>query len=43
MCGTCEAVRKAMEDAEKITKEEVDELFREAKEKLNELEGLEER
>ena len=27
MCGACQAARKAMEDAEKITKEEIDMLF----------------
>lgn len=30
MCSTCKAVRKAMEDAEKVPKEEVAKLFREA-------------
>ena len=30
MCNTCQAVRKAMEEAEKITGEEIDEIFREA-------------
>lgn len=38
MCNICQATRKALEDAAKITKEEVDELFREAEKKLNELE-----
>lgn len=30
MCSTCQAVREAMKDAEKIPKEEIDKLFREA-------------
>ncbi len=34
MCNTCKAVRKAMEDAEKVTKEEVDQLFNDAKKVL---------
>lgn len=34
MCNTCKAVKKAMEDAEKITKEEVEKLFNDAKEAL---------
>ncbi len=38
MCSTCQAVRKAMEDAEKITKEEVEEVFREAERLLKEQE-----
>lgn len=27
MCDACQAARKALEDAEKITKEEVDRIF----------------
>lgn len=34
MCSACSAVRKAMEDAEKVTKEEVDRLFNDAKEAI---------
>ncbi len=39
MCSTCQAVREAMEDAEKIPKEEVDKLFREAEEMMKECGG----
>ena len=34
MCNASKAVKKAMEDAEKITKEEVEKLFNDAKEAL---------
>lgn len=27
LCGACQAARKAMEDAEKLTKEDIDMLF----------------
>lgn len=39
MCDACQAVRKAMEDAEKITKEEVEGVFREAERLLKQQEG----
>lgn len=38
MCSTCEAVREAMEDAEKITKEDVDKLFCDAEKLLENVE-----
>lgn len=34
MCNTCKTVNKAIEDAEKVTKEEVDKIFSDAKEAL---------
>ena len=34
MCSTCQAVRKAMEDVEKVTKEEVDRIFSDAEKAL---------
>ena len=34
LCGACQLARKAIEEAEKITKEDVDKLFREAEETL---------
>ena len=37
LCSACQAVRKALEDAEKVTQEEIDELFREAEKALEEL------
>lgn len=37
MCSTCQAVRKAMEDAEKITREEVDKLFCDAEKLLEDI------
>lgn len=39
LCSACQAVRKAMEDAEKITKEEVEEVFRDAERLLKQQEG----
>lgn len=39
MCSTCQAVRKAMEEAEKITEEEIDEIFREAEEMMKQCGG----
>lgn len=39
MCNTCHAVRKAMEEAEKITGEEIDEIFREAEEMIKQCGG----
>lgn len=41
MCSTCQAVRKAMEDAEKITKEEVDRIFSDAEKALKNMELFE--
>ncbi len=37
LCGACQLARKAIEEAEKITKEDVDKLFREAEETLKKL------
>lgn len=37
MCSTCQAVRKAMEDAEKITKEQVDRIFCDAEKLLEDI------
>lgn len=37
LCSTCEVVRKAMEDAEKITREEVDKLFCDAEKLLEDI------
>ena len=39
MCSTCQAVRDAMKDAETITKEEIDGLFREAEEMIKKCGG----
>lgn len=36
LCSACQAARKAMEDAEKVTKEEVDKLFADAEKLLEE-------
>lgn len=38
MCSTCKAVREAMEEAEKITKEEADKLFCDAEKLLKNIE-----
>lgn len=37
LCSACQATRKAMEEAEKVTKEEVDELFRDAAKLLDDI------
>ncbi len=37
LCGACQAARKALEDAEKITKEEVDMLFCDAEKLFKEM------
>jgi len=37
LCGACQLARKALEEAEKITVEEVDEIFRDAEETLERL------
>lgn len=36
LCSACQSVRKAMEDAEKISKEEIDKVFAKAEEILKE-------
>ncbi len=41
MCGTCQAVREAMDAAERITKEEVETLFREAEDAIRRCEKIE--
>lgn len=38
MCGTCQAVRKVMEEVEKVTKEEVDRIFSDAEKALENIE-----
>lgn len=38
LCSTCQAVRKAMEDAENITREEVDKILHDAEKALQNIE-----
>ena len=37
MCDACKSMRKALEEAEKISKQEIEDLFRDAEEKLKKI------
>ena len=39
MCSTCQAVRKAMEDSEKVSLKEANDIFHEMEKMLNECHG----
>lgn len=39
MCSACQAARQALEDAKKVTQEEIEELFREAEKMMEECGG----
>lgn len=39
LCSACQAARQALEDAKKVTQEEIEELFREAEKMMEECGG----
>lgn len=41
LCSACQSMRKAMEEAEDISKEEIDKMFAELEEMAKEFKGME--